>query len=86
MLFFTDGITEARDREGRWFGVDRLVEFVEHDSAANLAAPETLRRVMRAVLDHQLGRMDDDATLLMLDWRPPAGTLPLGTPLHPGTA
>ncbi|EHY91193.1 PP2C family protein-serine/threonine phosphatase [Saccharomonospora azurea] len=86
VLFFTDGITEARDREGRLFGVDRLVEFVEHDSAANLAAPETLRRVMRAVLDHQRGRMDDDATLLMLDWRALAGTLPLGTPLHPGTA
>ncbi|MGW9307693.1 PP2C family protein-serine/threonine phosphatase [Saccharomonospora azurea] len=86
VLFFTDGITEARDREGRLFGVDRLASFLERDSTTNLAAPETLRRVMHAVLDHQRGQMDDDATLLMLDWRPPPGTLPLGTPRHPDTA
>ncbi|EIE98482.1 Stage II sporulation protein E (SpoIIE) [Saccharomonospora glauca K62] len=76
LLFFTDGIVESRDDEGRPFGFQRLVEFIERDSAANLAAPETLRRVMHAVLDYQWGRIDDDATLMMIDWRPPTETLP----------
>jgi hypothetical protein len=78
VLFFTDGIPEARDRHRHEFGVDRLVALVERHSAPNLAAPETLRRVMRGVLHHQRGVMDDDATLLMLDWRPPPGTIPVG--------
>ncbi|GAA2552580.1 PP2C family protein-serine/threonine phosphatase [Pseudonocardia hydrocarbonoxydans] len=68
LLLYSDGIVEARDRDGAFFGEDRLVELVEHAEADDLSAPETLRRLTAAVLDHQQGRLQDDATLVMLDW------------------
>ncbi|UOZ04910.1 PP2C family protein-serine/threonine phosphatase [Amycolatopsis sp. WQ 127309] len=68
VLFYTDGVTEARSPEGEQFGLGRLADLTERHEAAGLPAPETLRRVVRAVLDHQDGRLQDDATLLMLEW------------------
>ncbi|MBG0562232.1 PP2C family protein-serine/threonine phosphatase [Actinoplanes aureus] len=72
LLLYSDGITEARDGAGRQFGRDRLVEIVEHHTAAGLPAPETLRRISHAVVEHQNGPPDDDATLLLAEWSPPA--------------
>ncbi|GAA5126661.1 PP2C family protein-serine/threonine phosphatase [Pseudonocardia adelaidensis] len=68
VLMYTDGITEARDADGEFFGEKRLVEFAEHAAAAQLSAPETLRRLLEAVLDHQGGKLQDDASLLLVDW------------------
>jgi serine phosphatase RsbU (regulator of sigma subunit) len=68
LLMYSDGVTEARDREGRFFGEERLVELTEHAAASDLSAPETLRRLAAAVLDHQSGQLQDDATLLLVDW------------------
>jgi anti-anti-sigma factor len=72
LLFYTDGITEARDAAGRFFGLSRLLDLAERHSAAGLPAPETLRRLAHAVLDHQQGRLDDDATLVIVEWSPDA--------------
>jgi serine phosphatase RsbU (regulator of sigma subunit) len=68
LLFYTDGVTEARSPEGEFFGVDRLVDLLVRNFAGDLAAPETMRRVVRALLEHQRGRLDDDATLLLVQW------------------
>ncbi|BAL91225.1 putative magnesium/manganese-dependent protein phosphatase [Actinoplanes missouriensis 431] len=68
LLLYTDGVTEARTPEGEFFGVNRLVGLVERSAAARLPAPETLRRLSHAVLDHQGGPPDDDATLLLVQW------------------
>lgn len=68
LLLYSDGITEARDVNGEFFGEQRLVELTEHASAAELSAPETLRRLGAAVLQHQNGHLQDDATLLLVDW------------------
>ena len=68
VLFHTDGVTEARSPHGELFGLERLVDLVERHEASGLPAAETLRRVVRAVLEHQDGRLQDDATLLMLEW------------------
>lgn len=68
LLLYSDGITEARDTDGEFFGEQRLVDFTERASLAQLSAPETLRRLAAAVLEHQDGRLQDDATLLMIDW------------------
>lgn len=68
ILFHSDGVTEARDPQGEQFGEDRLVDLTELHEAAGLAPPETLRRVIRAVLEHQRGKLQDDATLLLLEW------------------
>lgn len=69
VLLYTDGIPEARAPDGAFFGVDRLVELVTRNLAAGLPAPETLRRVIHALLLHQGHALDDDASLLMVHWR-----------------
>jgi serine phosphatase RsbU (regulator of sigma subunit) len=68
LLIYSDGITEARDQHGVFFGEDQLVELTEHAVAAGLSTPETLRRLATAVLDHQQGRLQDDATLVLVEW------------------
>jgi hypothetical protein len=70
LLLYTDGITEARDARGQYFGTDRLIDFAERSGADGLPAPETLRRLAHAVIEYQGGLLQDDATLLMVDWRP----------------
>ncbi|WP_019815991.1 PP2C family protein-serine/threonine phosphatase, partial [Saccharomonospora saliphila] len=72
VLFYTDGVTEARNARGEHFGLDRLSDFVERESAAGLPAPETLRRLSHAVLDHQQGQLHDDASLILLEWPTPS--------------
>jgi hypothetical protein len=68
VVFYTDGITEARDADGVLFGERRLVDLSERAELDDVSAPERLRRLAAAVLDHQGGLLQDDATLLVLDW------------------
>ena len=72
LLFYTDGVTEARAVDGDRFGLNRLVGLVRQHEAAGLPAPETLRRLSHAVLDHQSGPPADDATLMLVQWSTPA--------------
>ena len=69
VLLYTDGVTEARAPSGEFFGVERLGDLVIRHLAGGLAAPETLRRVVRELLAHHDDQLTDDATLLMLEWR-----------------
>lgn len=68
LLLYTDGIIEARDSEGKEFGVERFVDFVIRHQADNLPVPETLRRLVHAVLDYHHGQFGDDATVLFCEW------------------
>ena len=68
VLFYTDGVTEARSPDGEFFGEQRLVDLVVRNLAAQLPAPETMRRVVRALLEHQQGSLTDDASLALLQW------------------
>jgi serine phosphatase RsbU (regulator of sigma subunit) len=69
VLFYTDGVTEARSPTGAFFGDQALVDLLRRNFAAGLPAQETMRRVVQALLDHQQGQLTDDATLLLLEWR-----------------
>jgi serine phosphatase RsbU (regulator of sigma subunit) len=68
LLLYSDGITEARNPRGEFFGEHRLVDFTRRAELAQLPAPETLRRLTGAVLAHQAGQLQDDATLVLVDW------------------
>jgi hypothetical protein len=69
LLFYTDGIVEARDPAGREFGLQRFTDFVIRREADGVSAPETLRRLMHTVLAYQDDRLQDDASVLMVEWR-----------------
>jgi hypothetical protein len=69
LLFYTDGIIEAQSPEGEPFGLERFVDFVVRHEADGVSAPETLRRLIQAILRHQSGRLQDDATVLTIEWR-----------------
>jgi hypothetical protein len=75
VLFFTDGVVEARSAEGEFFGVERLVDFASRTSASAMPAPETMRRLLHAILDHQAGALQDDATIVVVEWRGPGPKL-----------
>lgn len=68
LLLYTDGVVEARDAEGRFFGLERLADLVSRQSTAGRPAPETMRQLSRAILEHQGGDLQDDATTLFVEW------------------
>jgi hypothetical protein len=69
LVLYTDGITEARSPQGEFFGEQRLADFISAAEAAGDPAPETVRRLMRHVLDHQANELQDDASIVILEWR-----------------
>lgn len=69
VLLYTDGIVEARSPGGNFFGEERLTDFVVRAEAAGDPPPETLRRLMQSVLEHQAGRLQDDASIVLVEWR-----------------
>jgi serine/threonine protein phosphatase PrpC len=68
VLFYTDGLIEARDADGRLFGVEGLSEFIEREAAAGQTAPETLRRLRHAIVGSDRATLRDDATALVAEW------------------
>lgn len=72
LLFYTDGVTDARSVAGEFFGEERLGDWLVRSDADGLSAPETLRRLGHAILDHQDGRLEDDATGVLVEWRGPS--------------
>lgn len=79
LLLYTDGITEARGPQGEEFGLDRFTDFLIRHHADGLPVPEMLRRLIRHHLEYHRGRLNDDATVLVLEWHGPV-------PYPPGQA
>jgi hypothetical protein len=64
LVLFTDGLVEARDREDREFGYDRLIDVLVRDrafAAGDLVA--SIERELRAFTERPL---DDDLTILVV--------------------
>jgi hypothetical protein len=70
VLLYTDGVTEGRAADGTPFGTRRLSDFIIRHCGAGLPVPETMRRLNRAILDYQHGRLRDDATAVLVEWQP----------------
>ena len=75
ILLYTDGVTEARDGDGKQFGIDRLARVAGRESPADRLTAEALRQLNLAILAHQHGVLQDDATTVLVEWRPE--TLPI---------
>lgn len=73
VVIYTDGIVEARDSSRDFFGLERFVDILEHSAAEHQRAPETLRRVVHRVLEHQHGVLQDDASVVVVEWNPQDG-------------
>ena len=69
LLLYSDGVVEARNDAGEFFGTERLVEFVSKEALAGRPVPETLRRLNLAILAHQAGALQDDATTVLVELR-----------------
>lgn len=76
VLLFSDGLTEARDRGGRFLDVDAALRHL-----AGAPCEELVDALQRAVTDHTDGALRDDVTLLCLDV--PAGPLTGEPPRSP---
>jgi hypothetical protein len=70
VLLYTDGVTEGRSADGASFGLDRLSDFIIRHSNDGIPAPETMRRLNHAISDYQSGRLQDDATIVLVEWLP----------------
>lgn len=64
LLFFTDGVTEARDASGDEFGEERLQELLT--LGGEFSARELRDLIMAAVGEFSDGPVQDDATLMVL--------------------
>ncbi|HEX2048009.1 MAG TPA: PP2C family protein-serine/threonine phosphatase [Acidimicrobiales bacterium] len=70
LLFYSDGVIEARPLGGPQFGVERLIDDAEEFLGGSLPVAEVLRRLVRRLREHRGGELEDDATLVFLEWQP----------------
>lgn len=73
VLLYTDGVTEARLAGGSQFGLGGFTASIIRATAAGELASEALRQLIHSILEHQDNRLNDDATILMIEWRGPPG-------------
>jgi phosphoserine phosphatase RsbU/P len=64
LVLFTDGVTEASNREGEEFGEQRLLSLLEENRA--LPANVLKEKIAAAISEFSGGHLADDATLLIL--------------------
>jgi serine phosphatase RsbU (regulator of sigma subunit) len=72
VLFYTDGVIEGKMSAGGGLGLDRLTDLVGQTVSDQLSAEEVVRQVGRAVVKHHNSRLEDDATLLLVQWTGPS--------------
>lgn len=70
VLIYSDGVTEARAAGGDLFGLDRVGDLAARAVGGGESIPETVRRLVSNLLSHRGVDLEDDATLVMLCWRP----------------
>jgi serine phosphatase RsbU (regulator of sigma subunit) len=73
IVFYTDGLYEARSADGELFGETRLVETIERACSERHSPAEAVRRLLLSLVEHRGAVFHDDATAVMLSWSgPPA--------------
>lgn len=72
VLFYTDGITDARSSDGSFFGDDRLADLLVRASLEHLPVQETVRHLADSIISFSNVDLRDDATMLLMEYRPPS--------------
>lgn len=70
VVFYSDGVVDGRAADGSPFGIDRFVHLVEEAVNARAVPDLVLRHAVQQVADFQSNRLQDDATIVLLEWRP----------------
>ncbi|MFF1922052.1 PP2C family protein-serine/threonine phosphatase [Streptomyces sp. NPDC058221] len=69
VLLYTDGVTEARLADGPQFGLEGFTASIIRATAAGEPASEALRQLIHSIRERQNDKLNDDATILMIEWR-----------------
>jgi hypothetical protein len=69
VLFYSDGVVDARPAGGEQWGTERLRTRFEVHLADDMSASETLRRIIAEVCAHRVAPLADDASLLLIQWQ-----------------
>jgi hypothetical protein len=72
VLFYSDGVTEARRDGGDEFGMERFVDMASRHGDPSVGLLVVVRTILDAVLDHANDILRDDATLVAVRWTGPA--------------
>lgn len=72
LVFYSDGVVEARTEVGEYFGEDRLQGLVDDWMRGPELPGVVVRRIVDEVMAHQHGDLRDDATMMVLEWKRPA--------------
>jgi hypothetical protein len=68
VLFYSDGVIEARDDEGQEFGAGRVADVLRSAVQDSRSDADTARAVVDAARAHQADRLRDDATAVVVTW------------------
>jgi serine phosphatase RsbU (regulator of sigma subunit) len=72
VLFYTDGVIEGKANVGGGLGLESLTDLVGRTASDQVSAEEIVRQIGRTVVTHHKGRLEDDATLLLVEWTGPS--------------
>ena len=61
LLFYTDGITEAKDKTGEEFGMEGLLSVIETSDY------DILNEINNRIIDHSWGEQNDDFALVLME-------------------
>ena len=70
LLFYSDGVIEARPDGGAQYGIERLKERVERHLADHLIPAEIIRRIVKEVVVHRGAPLQDDASMVVIELAP----------------
>jgi|GEM_PF-390076 len=64
-VFYSDGVTEARDRNNKLFGVEKLQKLIRLNADSN--AEEIVEKIRETVFHHsETDKLDDDLTIVVI--------------------
>ena len=68
ILLYTDGLTEARDKNRKQFGIKRLRELLPQ--TAEMSCEKALETILASVNEHtETSRLNDDVALVIIERR-----------------